>query len=205
MTIWFTSDEHLDHRNIVHFCNRPFSSVEEMRETIIANHNSVVKPDDEVRHLGDFAFNEKTVAQVLPRLNGTHYLVRGNHDRCFPTHKGWEEATKRYLGYGFKEIVQETQVDMFRCHHMPYEGDSRHEARYAEWRPEDRGDWLLHGHCHGAWAINGRQIDVGVDVWNYTPVSLETLIALTKDPFLAIKCILPKMRPEVQPLPKWKS
>jgi calcineurin-like phosphoesterase family protein len=198
MTDYATSDEHYDHRNIIKFCHRPFSSVEEMQREIITRHNSVVKPEDCVLHFGDFSFKERTVPLILPFLNGTHRLIMGNHDSVHVMRKKSEAAIKRYLDYGFKEVVQETRLGMFRCHHFPYEEDGRHGTKYAEWRPEDKGDWLLHGHVHCADRIVGdRQIDCGIDGWDYFPVSLEHLTAITKDPSLVKDNILPKMRPEV--------
>ena len=52
--VFFTSDTHFNHTNIIRFCNRPFKDVTHMNETIIANWNSVVGPDDIIFHLGDF-------------------------------------------------------------------------------------------------------------------------------------------------------
>ena len=59
--VWVTSDTHFNHANIIKYCNRPFSSVEEMNETIIANWNKVVSEDDMVYHLGDFALGDKSL------------------------------------------------------------------------------------------------------------------------------------------------
>ena len=58
MTTFFTGDQHFDHANIIRFCNRPFTSVEEMNETIIENWNSIVSNKDDVYCLGDFAFSK---------------------------------------------------------------------------------------------------------------------------------------------------
>ena len=69
--IWVTSDTHFNHANIIKYCNRPFSSVEEMNETIIANWNKVVSQGDTVYHLGDFALGDKLLVLVLLEcLNG---------------------------------------------------------------------------------------------------------------------------------------
>jgi calcineurin-like phosphoesterase family protein len=183
MTIWISSDFHIGHANIIRadYCDRPFTDIDHMTREIIARHNAVVKPDDEVFNLGDFSLSEKWVPIVLPQLNGIHHLVMGNHDKCHPHNKKHQAAIQRYLGYGFVEVVEETRIGPFRAHHMPYSGDSRHEQRYLEYRPIDKGDWLLHGHTHSKVAIDPafkRQIHVGVDAWNFTPVSLDTLIAL---------------------------
>lgn len=79
--IWFTSDMHFGHRNIMRFCNRPFDSVEEMDEALINNWNAIVEEGDIVFNLGDFAYaSNSRWKEILERLKGTHYLVLGNHD-----------------------------------------------------------------------------------------------------------------------------
>lgn len=181
MTIWFTSDEHYDHKNIIKYANRPFRDVPHMREEMIARNNSVVGKDDIVWHLGDFSFQVKTVKEILPRLNGEHHLIAGNHDLCHP----YNRHKKRYVSYevyrelGFTSVVLETIINDFEATHLPYTADQRHGERYADYRPHDDGEtWLLHGHIHGLWKVNGRQINVGVDVWDYKPVSLEQLLEI---------------------------
>lgn len=79
--VFFTSDTHFNHSNIIRFCNRPFHNVEEMNETIIRNWNSVVAPDDIVFHLGNFCLGGAAEwTKILERLNGRIYLILGNHD-----------------------------------------------------------------------------------------------------------------------------
>ena len=79
--IWVTSDTHFNHANIIKYCNRPFSSVEEMNEPIIANWNKVVSQGDTVYHLGDFALGNKSlIPDFLERLNGHISFIMGNHD-----------------------------------------------------------------------------------------------------------------------------
>ena len=58
-SIWFTSDTHFSHCNIIKYCNRPFKDVDEMNKILIQNWNNVVRPDDIVWHLGDFALGDK--------------------------------------------------------------------------------------------------------------------------------------------------
>lgn len=78
---WFCSDHHFGHKNILEYEKeaRPFSSVEEMNETIIERHNSVIKPQDIVYFLGDFAFGKKHI-ELAGRMHGKKRLVMGNHD-----------------------------------------------------------------------------------------------------------------------------
>ena len=81
--LFFTSDTHFGHERIIQYCNRPFKDAAEMNEALIRNWNAVVPPDGTVFHLGDFAMGmdqDRTVG-ILSRLNGTIYLVAGNHDR----------------------------------------------------------------------------------------------------------------------------
>jgi len=175
MTIWFTSDQHYGHANIIKYCGRPYSNTQEMELDLIAKFNAVVKPEDVVWHLGDFAMNEDVVPQILPRLLGQHRLVAGNHDKCHSKNKKSTEAVKRYLGYGFKEVVEIAELHPFKLCHIPY-GDSRYPGSSIP----DTGDWLLCGHIHEQWKLKDKMINVGVDVWGMSPVSLETLVAIKK-------------------------
>ena len=80
--IFFTSDTHFGHTNIMKYCKRPFETVEEMDQTIIDNWNSVVRPEDIVFHLGDFGFcGSLRLREIVDQLNGKIYLITGNHDR----------------------------------------------------------------------------------------------------------------------------
>jgi len=81
--IWFTSDTHFNHRNVIKLCNRPFESVEEMDEALIKNWNSCVKENDEIYHLGDFAWQPSPtyLKTLISRLNGRKHLILGNHDK----------------------------------------------------------------------------------------------------------------------------
>lgn len=177
--MWFTSDQHYGHRNIIEYCSRPFRSVEHMTEELIARHNARVALEDEVVHVGDFSLDDRYVLAVLPRLNGVHVLVAGNHDRCHPCHKGWQRATQKYLQWGFDSVCRSLILPSgFLVDHFPYRGDSKYEQRYLEYRPKDDGKWLLHGHTHSSNKVDGNMINVGVDAWAYAPVSILELLAL---------------------------
>ena len=177
---WFTSDTHFGHTRIIELCNRPFESVDAMNEAIIDNWNAVVKPEDHVFHLGDVAMG--TIADSLPlvsRLNGHKVLVIGNHDRIFFENKPKmkERFWPIYLEH-FDSCVEGFSTTNFDLNHFPYEGDSHEEDRHADIRPVDRGRWLVHGHVHTEWKVNGRQINVGVDVWDYRPVHLDEILTI---------------------------
>lgn len=155
-----------------------------MNEYIIEKWNETVKPDDTVYVLGDFSLAHRPVETILPRLNGIKHLIAGNHDHCHPLHyKKKEERGQRmrklYYDNGFKTIKLEDTIEIagqiVKMHHMPYQGDHAQLDRYKEWRPKDEGGWLLHGHVHTIWKVNKKQINVGVDVWNFRPVPM-TLI-----------------------------
>lgn len=181
MTRWFTSDEHYGHANVISLCARPFRDVEHMTEELIARHNARVMPTDEVWHLGDFCWKERLVAPVLGRLNGRHYLVVGNHDTCHPMHRKHEKAQRRYLDAGFLKVLPWSFLELggtrVLLHHMPYTSDGRHDEKYAEWRPKYEGLPLLHGHVHQSWKTQRHMVNVGVDVWDYAPVSQEEIEA----------------------------
>lgn len=178
MSIFFTSDEHYGHANIIKYCNRPFAGVEDMTRGLIERHNAVVKDGDVVWHLGDFSMSEKYVPVVLPQLRGTHHLVFGNHDKCYAYRTERVAAAQRYIAHGFVSVQKTAEVGGFLLDHMPYVSDSRHDDQYNEWLPADHGRWLLHGHVHTEWKARDRMINVGVDVWDYAPVRIEALVRL---------------------------
>lgn len=190
--MWFTSDLHLGHEKIIQLCNRPFKNLDEMHGTIIDRWNWCVQEQDAVIILGDLALgNRKQILQLCKGLNGSLYLVPGNHDYCFSGRKKIRPADlKMYedVGFTFLDEVSSLYHASYRdgdielvLSHFPYEGDSRDDDRYSDHRPVDKGKWLIHGHVHNAWKVNGRQINVGVDVWNFTPVSMDRIISIIED------------------------
>ena len=77
--IYFTSDLHFSHYNIIKYCNRPFESVDKMNNILINNWNKIVKENDEVYILGDITLGDNE--KYLNRLKGSKYLIKGNHDK----------------------------------------------------------------------------------------------------------------------------
>lgn len=186
--IFFTSDQHYGHENIIKHCMRPFSSAHEMNCVMTERHNSVVSSGDTVIHLGDVVWGPTRVESIIPRLNGHHILVPGNHDSVHPLHKKRNRMIQLYEDAGVKIIDVDTIMEFpgignVRLCHFPYNGDhSLVVDRYTEWRPK-QGDerFLVHGHVHERWKVKGREINVGVDQWNFTPVSIDTIIALMQE------------------------
>ncbi len=182
MTTYFTSDLHIGHANIIKYCDRPFESVEEMNAALIDRWNSVVGDDDEVYLLGDVFMGRRADFEMLGLLNGHIKLVPGNHDKCWPAHKKVGAEGRAFSFYmdvlqpnPKKPIVFERDGLNVLLHHFPYSGDHGEHDRHVEYRPEDRGQWLLHGHIHEKWKVKDRMINVGVDVWDFYPVEWDVL------------------------------
>lgn len=185
MTTWLTSDLHLGHANIIGYCDRPFADVAHMDAELVRRWTERVAPDDVVWVLGDVAMGsiERSLERITA-LPGEKRLVAGNHDRCWPGNgRKAERWVRRYRDAGFTEIMTRAEIDLgegvvLPACHFPYVGDSHDEDRFTAWRPVDDGRWLLHGHVHERWKVEGRQVNVGVDVWDYAPVQAAALRAL---------------------------
>lgn len=164
MTIWFTSDTHYGHANIIKYSKRPYSNVREMDEGLILNYNSVVQPGDTVYHLGDVGFHRdhEDMVKILQRLNGNKVLVMGNHDKkMHPSVKRCFASTHPYLEIDVEDSdVGRQKVILF------------HYACRV-WNKSHRGAWALYGHSHGSLPDdpNSLSFDVGVDCHNYYPIS----------------------------------
>lgn len=167
--IWFWADCHFSHANIIKYCNRPFQSVEEMDEILVARWNDRVSNSDKIYLLGDFMFTRRKNEPdaLLDRLNGQKFLIIGNHD-AKPTRnaKGWNAT------YRLKKIVVDNQKIVL-CHYPMF-----------SWQGSCHGSWMLHGHCHGTLqtapvysGVDWNKLlmkDVGADVCPY-PLSFEEI------------------------------
>lgn len=164
MDIWFTSDTHFNHENILKFeGGRPeFSSVEEMNEVMIENWNSVVKPGDRIYHLGDVFFGSREEFKKLwPRLNGSKRLIVGNHDDIkFLSSGGFFK--KVYMWRMFTE-------HNFVASHVPLHPNSLYRHKKQKWLKN------VHGHTHRNGPSDPNYRSVCVEMTNYTPVHLDEL------------------------------
>jgi len=169
---YFYADPHFGHTNVIKYENRPFGSVEEMNETLIANYNEMVGPRDPCLWLGDcFLMHFDKAEEIMRRLNGRKVLILGNHDRSVSrmTKLGFEEVVKR-------ELFLEIGGRKVRACHYPYKNPNYPPSNRYPVRL-DPNEVLIHGHTHGPKRISSRapMINVGVDAWDYRPVTLAQL------------------------------
>lgn len=151
---FFTADEHYFHRNIITFCNRPFSSLEEMHWELRKRHNEKVSEQDITIHLGDFALTKERekVYELSSKLNGNHIFLRGSHDKWMDKtyHEIWEKKIDNYY--------------ITCCHYA-----------LRTWPRSHYNSWSLYGHSHGRLPSIGKQYDIGVDNNNFYPISFEQI------------------------------
>lgn len=161
--IFILSDHHLLHTNILKFTDdsgkriRPFSSLEEMHETIIERHNSVVKPQDHIYFGGDVTFQLSGIFQmIITRMQGHKRLILGNHDKYVKNHEFAKHFDKILLWRGFKE-------QGFVLSHFPLK-----EGHFRD------GNHNAHGHTHQR-IVPGPYSNVCCETRNYTPVSIDEI------------------------------
>lgn len=179
--IWFTSDTHFGHQNILRFCERPFMSVEEMDNTIIERWNLKVGKDDIVFHLGDFAFAKNARwKELISLLNGKIYLILGNHDITRWPGTYTMQLFDRVENQMMLKIDNKYKIYLNHFPFLCYDGTYRN--------PEDC-TIQLHGHVHERIGGIGKddqrlqyrfpyQYDVGVDNNNFYPVSWEEILKI---------------------------
>lgn len=163
--IWFTSDTHFGHANIVGLANRPFRCVEEMDEFLIAKWNALVRDEDVVYHLGDFSYKSSHhLGHYFARLNGSIRLILGNHDKLpqiLSAINNPENSIESVEQYKDLEIRGQRLI----LFHYPIHS----------WNGRWKNVWHLHGHSHGQTPFKEDmyRLDVGVDVHDYAPISFE--------------------------------
>lgn len=172
-SLYFISDTHFSHKNIIPYSNRPFSSIQEMDEKFISNWNELVKSTDIIWHLGDFGFLPlKDLKILFRRLNGNKNLLIGNHDKSIIQNQSI------LLNEGFINSLQ---------HYKELKGfllDKKMIVlnHYAQrvWNKSHYGSYMLYGHSHGSLPPYGLSVDVGVDckeiTSEYRPIHLDEII-----------------------------
>jgi calcineurin-like phosphoesterase family protein len=167
MALFLTADLHIFHDAIVRHCQRPFPNAVGMWRTIKRNWNNAVGPEDTTWILGDLTMKGRdfkaSLAKMMANLNGHKHLIYGNHDQMLP---------RDYSDVG----ILTTHYPMF--HLQPQNWFLCHDPALANVLAD--GDILLCGHVHNnfktATTLTGvRMVNVGVDVWDFTPVSEEQI------------------------------
>jgi calcineurin-like phosphoesterase family protein len=170
--VWFTSDPHFGHKNVIKYCERPFDSIEEMDEILIDRWNMVIDHDDLIICCGDFSLtNPKSTNEILNKLNGNKVLIKGNHEKSILSNK----LNRDMFNGGIYDLLNITVIDdeveygfqdIILCHYP-----------MLSWNKSHRGSWQLFGHVHGMLdndiKLSPNQIDVGVDSNDFRPISYQ--------------------------------
>lgn len=158
--IYFISDLHLQHRGILRFGQRHYSSIEEHDVAIIDGINSVVKPKDTLYILGDVAFNLAGLYMLGAIKTRNMILIRGNHDLL---------PTEEYLKF-FKEVHGCLKKYSLWLTHIPIHIQETNHNNFFKWN--------VHGHIHALdQKLDGPYYNVNVDYIGRQPVSLEHIRA----------------------------
>ena len=160
MQTHFTADTHFGHENIIKYCKRPFKSTKIMNDTLIRNWNQRVKKNDLVIFLGDFCHTKDAPETYLQYLNGHITFIKGNHD-----HNNSLNTPIEYL------VVKQANLYAF-CVHDPRDFNN---SFYLN----------LTAHVHEKWKVrkiyNCYLVNVGVDVWNYSPTNINEILAVIEE------------------------
>jgi len=172
--IWFSSDYHIGHENIIGYGNRPFKDAAEMEEVIIQRHNEIVTKDDVTYLVGDTFFEGKfckdlkvndrieKAQQFLRRLNGQKIIMEGNHDERLTRHLGPGQIQIKEVAFDGHKIVA--------CHYP-----------MLSWPGSFHGSTMVHGHTHQTNQLTlppRKLIHIGVDSWDFRPVSARQIVDL---------------------------
>lgn len=169
--IYFTSDLHLGHANIIRHCNRPFASAEEMDAALIANWNAKVREKDTVYILGDLMFrNKRPPEEYLAQLPGKKHLIVGNHDKAWMKKV---DLTAWFESVEMMQFLKEGQQKMTLCHYP-----------MMTWPFANYDGWMIYGHIHEStdmlfWPLiqqSSRMLNAGADVNGFAPVTFEEMV-----------------------------
>lgn len=192
--IFITSDIHFCHNKPFLYEPRDFTSIEEMNEAIVERWNEVVKPNDTVYNLGDFAMNDVDAAiPYIKRLNGNIIWIAGNHDSSMKIDKILGACWERELSYiGYADMLKIHKFNFYLSHYPTLTSnmdDTGLQHRVIS----------LHGHTHQKtnflYPDNPFMYHVGVDSHNCYPVNIEEVITDIKNRYYEISPLGIERRP----------
>lgn len=196
--VFFTSDWHVAHANVLKFDKRPFKDLDHMHRVLINNYNSSVTKDDVCYFLGDVGMGKtEVVKKVISELNGTKILILGNHDKN--TYAMYDIGFNVVLNAGIF-YIGDNRISMSHCPlpgiyredtsnmHYAYKGDDSKadenwhgEHKHGRFIINDSNvDFHIHGHIHSGphcdkESRTNKQFDVGVAANSYRPVSISQI------------------------------
>ena len=167
--IYFISDTHFGHVNVIRFCNRPYADVDEMNEALVSNWNARVRGNDTVYILGDLFFRCENPQNILCRLRGKKKLLLGNHDGSWMhkvTISDYFESVDTMLE------VSDGQHGLTLCHYP-----------MLSWK-HARRSYMIHGHIHNDtsadfWPLlcaRDHVLNACVEINGYQPVTFDELL-----------------------------
>lgn len=160
--IWFWSDTHFNHRNVIRYCDRPYDDLKVMQDRMIENYRSVVGPTDICIWGGDVAFMGTEPTNILLReFPHDKILVVGNHD-----------MNKKKL----------KQMD-FNQTHLVFMIDHPVTPLIVTHYPMDNVPepfFNVHGHTHNRNTQHDRHINISVEVIDYTPIHLDEILRIAQ-------------------------
>lgn len=181
--VFFTSDLHFGHENVIRFDNRPFQTVDEMDAELTRRWNEKVQPGDLVYVLGDLIWRSRTddAHTLIKSLNGQIILIKGNHDQFLHNAKA-RNALMDVKDYDdiTVSLADGTNRRCILSHYfIPFYNGHRYRAIH------------LHGHSHvteeaeterdiaqrlNAAGFANEIYNVGCMYWDYAPVTLDEIL-----------------------------
>ena len=169
--IFFVSDTHWGHQNIIKYSNRPYKDTDEMNQKMLEAWNKTVQPGDTVYHLGDVAFMTiSKLTSYMSRLNGQMHIILGNHDKVITENQSVLLNTGKVATIQHYREIKVSGQNIVLFHYG-----------CRVWNRSHSGAILLYGHSHGSLPPFGKSVDVGVDckeiTSDYRPIHLDEVIA----------------------------
>ena len=175
--IFYTADLHLGDQRVFDLCSKPFADLHEYHTEIVRRWNAKVRASDEIYVLGDVAESNPAMLELLHDLAGCKHLIVGNHDQIILP------AIIRsgvFLTISDLKVIEDNGRSVCLCHYP-----------LMEWPGMNNGGYHVFGHIHNKTEVNGREYaqmkayyfnkrayNAGVDVTDYSPVTLDEMIAL---------------------------